>query len=613
MSVLGRRFPSRAGWRVSSKGAVRPLLAVLTALALGGCKLLDLSSTAETPTGPTPAPTLPAATPSATALPEPIIIRINPGRPPATLDPAFVAPLDVTANDLVENLFIGLTRLNGDSRRTEPAFAKNWETSNDGLVWTVYLRDDIFWTRIDLSSGQMEKVRPVVAGDVVFALRRACRVDTQAPFATALFAIRGCEDLYRRDPTTLTPELVEQTLGARVLNDVVVEFTLSEANAAFPTVMAMPVMYPVPADLIEAESVQWTRPDKIWTSGTYAVQPTIPANEGYTLIANRFWPLDRIGNVDAVQISLGASTGETFAAWQRGDLALAAIPPEQLASLPLGDDPAYRLLAQPTTVSLVASYDTPPLDNADLRRALALALDRQSLIDQVLEVGNNSGIAAYTLIPPGSATGPRYAEVGLSYDPAAAQAALSQAGYAGCVGLPPITLLIDDTLALSPQLASTMLQMWEDTLGCKGIFSVEQRPLQDVYAWLHDPPASGRPPRPGLILLGWQADYPDAQHWLADVVGCREMFLNAYLDQSRDCIDADGWIRSASLLMDDDARAELNASISDAFFGPQGEMPLIPLFHHARPIAIQSWLEVYPLHAGPLRLDAWIVHTDQMP
>jgi hypothetical protein len=45
----------------------------------------------------------------------------------------------------------------------------------------------------------------------------------------------------------------------------------------------------------------------------------------------------------------------------------------------------------------------------------------------------------------------------------------------------------------------------------------------------------------------------------------------------------------------------------NGLFAAGGEMPVIPLFFYARPLAFQEWIEFFPLHAGPLRFDRWVV------
>jgi oligopeptide transport system substrate-binding protein len=592
-----------------SKWTVVPV----TLLLLAGCNLIGPRPDGGSPTpggaGPTVTLMSTPAQSEATRAPESVIATVNLGRPPGTIDPALVAPpnVDPAGNDLVENLFIGLTALDPDTGQITPALAKSWEAAAGELTWILHLRDDVSWVSINTETGQMEGERPVTAEDVVFAVRRACRADTGAPLAQAAYVIKGCREVNQADPSTLTSEFVEGTLGVRVLNDVTVELKLESNEAVLPSVLAMPVLRPVPATLFEAAGDSWTDPDLIWTSGPYAVQPTIPPEEGYTLIANQFWPEARSGNVDVVQISFSEAPAEAFGAWQEGRLDLTILPGEEMAAAPFEDDPTYRQLVQQAATLIVFSYDTPPFDRPGVRRAFSLALDRERIIAGTLSGGGVTGIVARTLTPPGAAAAPSYGEVGVSYDPDAARAALSDGGYPSCQGFPPVTLLTDES-RLSGALAEAYVESWVETLGCSpGAFVIEQQPLHDVLITLHEPPSGNWQTRPGLITLGWQADYVDAQHWLADIIGCRDLFPDAYLNQGRACVEADNWLVEATMTWDMDARSALYASIDEALFGPGGEMPVIPVYFHARALVIQPWLEAYPLHAGALRFDRWVM------
>jgi ABC-type oligopeptide transport system substrate-binding subunit len=609
MPAASRRTPCRAALPIV-------LACASFTLALAACQSpapIDLSGEAADPLiaeqpGAQPAPATPTDAPPAEA----ITARINLGHPPAALDPVRAAPLDVSASDLVENLFAGLARANNETQRVEPVLARQWEQLPDGLTWYVYLRDDIFWVRI--TNGAVERVRAITAADVVYAAQRACRADSGAPLGSrpAIFAISGCREVYERDLATLTPEFVAETLGVRVLNDIVVEFKLTADTAIFPTLLALPMLYPVPADLVEAEGAGWTDPAAIWTSGPFVLHPASSEQAGFTLVANTAWPLERPGNVEVVRVGFDTSTEDAFAAWQDGALDLVSIPDGEIPSTPPDADPAYRELAEPASLFLVASYEVPPLSNRDVRHALSLALDRETLIREVLHPAGITALPATTIIPPGTVAAPPYVSGASGFDPAAARAALEQAGYPGCSALPPITLVTDDTFALSSTLARSMVAMWESELGCTDVFTIERQPLFNLYADLQTRPP-GTQPRAALIMLGWQADYPDAHHWLADLIGCREFFPAAYLDQARPCVPADERVLDAAALHEDEARAALYAGVVNDLFGPEGEMPVIPLFHIARPLAVQPWLEIGPQQAGPLRFDRWALDRGAQP
>lgn len=566
--------------------------------------------------GPNPAiPTQASSspTPEPTAAPEPIIVRIDLGHPPASIDPLLVGPQWASANDLVENLFAGLTRLDADSGKIEPALAKSWETSGDGLTWTFSLRDDIFWVSINPETGQIEQMRPITAADVVYTVRRICRTDPKEAMVSAAFLIQGCREVNEHDPVSLTDDIVVQTIGVRVLNDTTVEFKLEAKAAYFPTLLAMPLLYPVPSEVVDTGGEQWTSPGTIWTSGPYTAQPNIPPEEGYTLITNPFWPLERAGNVEIVQISFSMEAASALDAWKSGELALVTLPADQLAGAPFDSDPVYRLVAQPVTAFLIANYDTPPMNDLNVRRALMLSLNRQEIVDEVLEPAGQPALPAAGTIPPGSAGAPPYDGAATGADPDAARAALAEAGYRGCVRLPQITLLAMES-DMYKTLGEYLVKTWTEVLGCpEGVFQLESMPGSDVQAVLTRPPDARQARRAGVVFLEWQADYSDAYHWLADIFGCREVFPDSYLNQSRACIEGDQALGQAATTLDPDLRATSYQSIEEAFFGPEGELPVIPLYHYARAVAIQPWVDVYPLHAGPLRFERWTVDQSAAP
>jgi ABC-type oligopeptide transport system substrate-binding subunit len=261
---------------------------------------------------------------------------------------------------------------------------------------------------------------------------------------------------------------------------------------------------------------------------------------------------------------------------------------------------------------LAIAYDIAPMERPGVRQALSFAIDRQALIDQIWEA-KYGGIAlpAQSITPPGMAAAPAYGTTGTGYDPETAKAALADAGYPNCIRLPQITLLVDDT-EVSGDLAATIVSMWVNTLGCDpATFIIEQETQNNVEVFLKEPPTQIQRQfhylRPGAVLMHWQGDYLDAHHWLADIAGCREIFPRSYLNSTRACSDADEIIAAAEKNPDAAARFGMYTDAENALFGIGGEMPVIPLFFYARPLAFQEWVEFYPLHAGPLRFVRWVV------
>src|SRR5690606_36964115 len=184
------------------------LLLLLAGLALSACQQQPAAPTVAVNTTAgveAPADPPPTAAPTSTPEPEPVVVSVNLGTAPPTIDPALLGPLDSGGQDVAASVFAGLARLNPGTGRVEPYLAERWEQLEDGRTWRVYLRPDAAWVRLDAATGEVQRVRPVTAGDVVAAVQRACDPATGAPLGTrpGLFVIQGCEDVYLSDPAAL--------------------------------------------------------------------------------------------------------------------------------------------------------------------------------------------------------------------------------------------------------------------------------------------------------------------------------------------------------------------------------------------------------------------------
>lgn len=108
-------------------------------------------------------------------------LHVNNGADPAYLDPGLSR--DDTSNTILLHLFEGLTAYHPVDLHPTQGTAERWDVSADGRVYRFHLRADARW-----SDG-----RPVVAGDFVYAWRRALRPSTASQAATMLYVLRNAE------------------------------------------------------------------------------------------------------------------------------------------------------------------------------------------------------------------------------------------------------------------------------------------------------------------------------------------------------------------------------------------------------------------------------------
>ena len=118
-------------------------------------------------------------------------------------DPQSLTVFDPQSNNTLyletENLFLGLTNVDPVSGKIIPALARDWSVSDDGRVWTFYLRDDVPWVRWDPAAGEAAILRMVTAHDVAYGIARTCDPRTGAAYVSLIDGlIVGCSALADR-------------------------------------------------------------------------------------------------------------------------------------------------------------------------------------------------------------------------------------------------------------------------------------------------------------------------------------------------------------------------------------------------------------------------------
>ncbi|MGD8969702.1 MAG: ABC transporter substrate-binding protein, partial [Anaerolineae bacterium] len=205
--------------------------------------------------------------------------------------------------------------------------------------------------------------------------------------------------------------------------------------------------------------------------------------------------------------SLFIDQDEAWTRYQAGELDTIAPPGSALETIK--GSPVYgpQLHAYPRqcTYYFGFSHDVPPFDDPLVRGAFASAIDRRRLISEV-EVLTGDEFPALTLAPPGTFghVDGYAAGIGRPYSPTLAQNLLATSGY---TGIPTITLLVPMS-SHHIAIAEGMRDLWSETLGIT--VTVEDMAWRSYLDLLRDGSAAERP---GILRIGWCADYPDAHNW----------------------------------------------------------------------------------------------------
>ena len=372
-----------------------------------------------------------------------------PGGDPVTLDPALAG--DAISATYVVELFGGLVTIDKDLN-VVPDIAESWDISPDGRVYTFHLRDDVVFHYSN---------RLVTAQDFKYSMERAADPATASIVAEAYLGdIVGARDMVRGR--------ADEISGIRVVDDFTLEITIDEPKPYFLAKLTYPTAFVVDRDQIESNPRNWLRkphgtgPYKLteWRLGESIV---LEANDRYHLGAP---------SVKTVEFLL--SGGSILTMYQNNELDVAGVSINDIERVQDPNDPLSEEYVSADELSIsYLGFNTqkPPFDDANVRRAFGMAIDREK-IAQVLLMDMLP--VAHSIMPPGLP----------GYNPD--KVTITEIGGGATAG--------SDTQA--------MIEMWKDNLGVE----VEIEQTEEATFWQDLDKG-----RYQMFTAGWIMDYPDPE------------------------------------------------------------------------------------------------------
>ncbi len=289
---------------------------------------------------------------------------VIPSEPPS-LHPQLAT--DSTSSAILINVFEGLTRADADGQ-PQPAMAEKWDVSEDGLTYTFHLRD-AKWTNGD----------PVVAGDFEYAWKWALNPENLSEYASVFYPIKGAE-AYNTGAGSV------DEVGIKAEDEKTLVVTLANPTAYFLELTAFKTYSPINQKVVEGKDDWYAEAGENYvTNGPYTLDTwkhsdsiVLKKNEGY-------WDAANVA-VNTVNIGMVENEATAVTMFKNGEIDYLGSPYQTVAldaidgfkadgSLNIDDYAAIYWYKFNTTDKVTG--------NANIRKALTLAIDRQGLIDNV--------------------------------------------------------------------------------------------------------------------------------------------------------------------------------------------------------------------------------------
>ena len=476
-------------------------------------------------------------------------ITIAWGAEPPSLDPGLAT--DVTSSNILLNIMDPLVTLGSDLEPV-PSLAESWDVSQDGKTVAFHLRGDGKWTNGD----------PVTAEDFEWSWKRTISPDLAADYAYQFFGIVGAAEYNSCEKNC---GALRDKVGVKAVDNRTLEVHLTSAQPWFVQQVSHHSFLAVHRATVEKFGDRWTEPANIVTDGPFKLASWEHSAE-IDLVKNDAWrgaadvSLTRVNGKIIVD---GTTRVQAFEAGEVDALDAGGLPPDEIGRLK--ETPEYEVY--PALGTYYYGFNLENLPDIHERRALSLAVDRRTIVDQIAQADQvpstgfaPKGLPGFDTFNPNSPWTPENGDLD------AAKNELAQAKNPKT----DLTLFFNDSPG-HKEIATAIQAQWKE-LGIST--TLKQQEWAQFLEFLGPPPNSAV----DVFRSGWIGDYVDAINFL-ELWTCDSGNNNSnYCDKEYDAL-----VEQARSTQDDQARFEIYAQLEQKLMGEDGAVPMAPIYWYTYP------------------------------
>ena len=446
-------------------------------------------------------------------------------------------------------LFEGLVAKHPKTLAIEPGVAESWTISADLMTYTFNLRKNARWSNGDI----------ITAGDFVYSWQRALMPALGNLYAYMFYYVKNAEDFFKGKISDFGQ------VGVKAVDDFTLVVELNTPTPFFLQLLDHHSYFPVHRGTIEKfgamdeRGTRWTRPGNFVGNGPFVLKDW-KLNRVLTVEKSpTYWDTGRV-RLQAIQYYPIQNRSTEERMFRAGQLHITEdIPNDKIANYQR-DNPAVTVIT-PWLGTYFFRFNTTikPLDDVRVRRALALSINREQIVNSVAKGGE---IPAYTFTPPD--TNGYTSKESINYDIEQARQLLVEAGYPGGKDFPELELIFN-TDEKHRQIATVVQEMWKQALNIHiSLSNLDWKVYLDKESNLDYQ----------ISRAGWIGDYLDPINFLDLFVtnggNNRTGWSNPLYDQ---------YLQQAMLTADQEARFAILQQAEQLLMQ---EVPILPIYTYTR-------------------------------
>ncbi|HEL7521661.1 TPA: peptide pheromone-binding protein TraC [Enterococcus faecalis] len=316
------------------------------------------------------------------------VATLTAGTPVQSLDPA--TAVDQTSITLLANVMEGLYRLD-EKNQPQPALAAGQpKVSNDGKTYTFVIRDGAKW-----SDGT-----PITAEDFVVAWQRVVDPETASPNVELFSTIKNAKEI-------ISGKQPKEKLGVKSNGEQTLIIELEEPTPYFTDLLALTAYFPVQQKAIKENGKNYgTSQKSIETNGAYTLTNLdgVGTSDKWTIAKNeKYWDKKNV-SMKKINFQVVKEINTGINLYNDGQLDDTPLAGEYAKQYKKDKEYSTTLMANTMFLEMNQTGENKLLKNKNVRKAISYAIDRESLVEKLLD---NGSIPSVGVVPKKMAYNPK--------------------------------------------------------------------------------------------------------------------------------------------------------------------------------------------------------------